>query len=131
MAPVGHTASHHVHQPQSPVLTKLMTFPNSTNDLQEHTLIHRPHPLHLSWSITGISDILLNSIQEHVKSRYPYLSVTFVSLNHPSPFFQGFFITDHYTVMLQPDYPFILQFLERPADHLTGGSCHSRHLLLC
>ena len=71
MAPVGHTASHQVHQPQFPVSMKAMTFPTSTNDLQEHTVIHRPHPLHLSWSITGISDILFNSIQNILRAGAP------------------------------------------------------------
>jgi hypothetical protein len=131
MAPVGHTASHQVHQPQFPVSMKAITFPTRTNDLQEHTVMQRPHPLHLSWSITGISDMLFNSIQNHLKSRGTYLYVTFVSLNHPCPFFQGFLVCNHYAVMLQPDYLLILQFFERPAYHLPRSSGHSCHLLLC
>jgi hypothetical protein len=55
MALVGHTASHSVHQQQSSVSNIVTILSTNIKAWQEHTLMHKPHPLHFSWFNLGIS----------------------------------------------------------------------------
>src|SRR4030042_4623720 len=57
MAPLGHTSSQRVHQPQLFTSWTMTAFPINTRAPQLQILTHSPHPWHLSLSIIGMSFI--------------------------------------------------------------------------
>jgi len=80
MAPVGQTASHSRHHPQSSVSTTITTLPTMTKARQSQTPRHSPQPLHLSRSNAGIiANFVPPNFLFYLIGKTNCLSVTFVS----------------------------------------------------
>lgn len=60
-APVAHTSSQSVHQPQLATSITVTVFPVIARAPHLQTVTHRPHPSHLSASKIGMIDNLIAS----------------------------------------------------------------------